>query len=95
MRYLYDKETMTYDVLLAAIKEAETEWVESKGQYRMKSVVTTDKTEIEELCKRLDKMQATMKSATAVGKKEKEKKKTPKMSPRKDDSRKTLKGPNT
>ena len=78
MQYLYDKETTTYEVLLAAIKEAETEWVESKGHYEMKSVVANDKSENEELRKRLDKLQATMKSATADGKKEKEKKKTPK-----------------
>ena len=32
MRFLYTKETTTYDTLLAAIKEAEIEWLESKGQ---------------------------------------------------------------
>ena len=31
MRYLYDKESTTYDVLLTAIKDAETEWLEAKG----------------------------------------------------------------
>ena len=31
MRFLYTKETTTYDTLLAAIKEAEIEWLESKN----------------------------------------------------------------
>ena len=31
MRYLYDRESTTYDVLLAAIKDAEMEWLEAKG----------------------------------------------------------------
>ena len=93
MRYLYDKESTTYDILLAAIKDAETEWLEVKGQLRMKSAVVTDKTEIDELREKLDKLQATVKSMTA--KKEKEKKKTPKASPRKEDPRKQSKGPST
>ena len=93
MRYLYDKESTTYDVLLAAIKDAETEWLEAKGQLRMKSAVVTDKTEMDELREKLDKLQATVKSVTA--KKEKEKRKTPKTSPRKEDPRKQSKGPST
>ena len=92
MHYLYDKESTTYDSLLAAMKGAELEWVESRGQTRMKSAVVADKTEIEELRERLSELQATVKSAT-VQKKEKDKKKTPKNSPRKEDVRKQSKGP--
>ena len=92
MHYLYDKESTTYDSLLAAMKGAELEWVESCGQTRLKSVVVADKTEIEELRERLNELQATVKSAT-VQKKEKDKKKTPKNSPRKEDMRKQSKGP--
>ena len=43
MRFLYTKETTTYDSLLAAIKEAEIEWMESKGQFRMKSATVIDR----------------------------------------------------
>ena len=93
MRYLYDKESTTYDVLLTAIKDAETEWLEARGHLRMKSAVVADKTEIDELREKLDKLQATVKSVTA--KKEKEKRKTPKASPRKEDPRKQSKGPST
>ena len=92
MRYLYDKESTTYDVLLAAMKGAELEWVESRSQARLKSVTTSEKTEIEELREKLDELQATVKSAT-VTKKERDKKKTPKNSPRKEDVRKQSKGP--
>ena len=92
MRYLYDKESTTYDSLLATMKGAELEWLESRNQSRLKSVTITDKTEIEELREKLVELQATVKSA-AVQKKEKEKKKTPKNSPRKDDVRKQSKGP--
>ena len=56
MRYLYDKESTTYDVLLAAIKDAEMEWLEAKGQLRMKSAVVTDKTKMDELREKLDKL---------------------------------------
>ena len=50
MQFLYTKEMTTYDTLLAAIKEAETEWLESKGQIRMKSATMVDRRdEIEEL----------------------------------------------
>ena len=93
MRYLYDKKSTTYDVLLAAIKDAETEWLEARGQLWMKSAVVADKTEIDELREKLDKLQATVKSVTA--KKEKEKRKTPKASLRKEDPRKQSKGPST
>ena len=72
MRYLYDKESMTYDVLLTAIKDAETEWLEVKGQLRMKSAVVTDKTEIDELREKLDKLQAMVKCVTVKKEKEKE-----------------------
>ena len=48
MRFLYTKDTTTYDTLLATIKEAEIEWLESKGQVRVKAVTMVDrKDEIE------------------------------------------------
>ena len=55
--------------------------------------MVVEKKKLDELKERLDKLQATVKSATV--KAEKEKKKTPKMSPCKDDPRKTTKGPHT
>ena len=93
MRYLYDRESTTYEVLLAAMKKAETEWSETHAQFRMKGAAVVEKKELDELKERLDKLQATVKSATA--KADKDKKKTPKTSPRKDDPRKTTKGPHT
>ena len=52
MRFLYTKETTTYDTILAAIKEAEIEWLGSKGQIRVKAATVVDrKDEIEELRK--------------------------------------------
>ena len=42
MRYLYNKKSTTYEVLLTAIKDAETEWIEAKGQLRMKSAVVPE-----------------------------------------------------
>ena len=55
MRFLYTKETTTYDTLLAAIKEAEKEWLESKNQIRMKSATVVDRRdEINKLRKKLD-----------------------------------------
>ena len=42
MRYLYDKKLTTYEVLLTAIKDAETEWIEAKGQLRMKCAVVSE-----------------------------------------------------
>ena len=36
------KEMTTYDTLLAAIKETEIEWLESRGQIRMKSATVVD-----------------------------------------------------
>ena len=33
MRYLYDRESITYEALLAAMKKAETEWSETRGQF--------------------------------------------------------------
>ena len=94
MRYLYDKESTTYDTLLAAMKDAELEWVESRGQTKMKSAVVTDKSEIEEIREKISQLQATVKSA-AVQKRDKEKKRTPKTSPKKEDPRKQSKGPGT
>ena len=76
MRYLYDRESMMYEVLLAAIKKAETEWSETRAQFRMKGAAVVEKKELDELKERLDKLQVTVKSATA--KAEKDKKKTPK-----------------
>ena len=64
MRFLYTKESTTYDSLLAAIKEAEVEWNESKTQVRVKSVVVPEREdELEELKKRLNQLTATVKSS--------------------------------
>ena len=93
MRYLYDRESTTYEALLAAMKKDEMEWSETCGQFRMKGATVVEKKGLDELKERLDKLQATVKSATA--KTEKDKKKTPKASPRKDDQRKVSKGPHT
>ena len=93
MRYLYDRESTTYEALLAAMKKAEMEWSETRGQFRMKGAIVVEKKELDKLKERLDKLQATVKSATAKTKKDK--KKTPKASPRKDDQRKVSKGPHT
>ena len=68
MRFLYTKETTTYDSLLAAIKEAEIEWMESRGQLKMKSATLMDRTdEIEELKQKLEKLTATVKSNSFKG----------------------------
>ena len=93
MRYLYDRESTMYKVLLAAMKKAVTEWSETHAQFRMKLAAVVKKKELDELKERLDKLQATVKSATA--KADKDKKKTPKTSPSKDDPRKSTKGPHT
>ena len=93
MRSLYDRESTTYEILLAAMKKAETEWGKSRGQFRVKGATVVEKKELNEFKERLDKLQATVKSATA--KTEKEKKKTPKTFPQKDDPRKSTKGPHT
>ena len=54
------------------IKEAEIEWLESKGQIRMKSTTVVDcKDEIEELQKKLDQLTATVKSNNFKGTKAK------------------------
>ena len=68
MRFFYTKETTTYDTLLAAIKEAEIEWLESKGQIQMKSATVVDRRdEIEELWKKLDQLTAMVKSNNFKG----------------------------
>ena len=68
MRFLYTKDTTTYDTLLAVIKEAEIEWLESKGQVRVKAVTMVDrKDEIEELRKKVDQLAATVKSSSFKG----------------------------
>ena len=55
MRFLYTKDTTTYDTLLAAIKEAEIEWLESKNQIRMRSATVIDsEDEIDKIQKKLD-----------------------------------------
>ena len=103
MRFLYSKTSTTYDTLLSAIKEAEIEWLESRGQARMKSANIIDRSnEIEELRKRLDQITATMKSSNFKGSKpKKERKESPSgsgsNSPRnkKEDIRKNLRGPIT
>ena len=61
------KEMTTYDTLLAAIKEAEIEWLESKGQIRMKSAMMVDCRDKIELQKKLDQLAATVKSSNFKG----------------------------
>ena len=99
MQFLYTKETTTYNTLLAAIKEAEIEWMESKGQIRMKSVMVVDhRDEIEELWKKLDQLATTVKSNNFKGTRPKKDRKgspsgSKQNSPRKkEDPRKNLKG---
>ena len=68
MRFLYMKETTTYDTLLVAIKEAEIKWLESNGQIRMKAATMVDhKDEKEELRRKLDQLTATVKSSNFKG----------------------------
>ena len=72
MRFLYTNETTTYDTLLAGIKEAEIEWLESKNQIRMKSATVVDREDkIDKLRKKLDRLVATMKSSNFKGTKTK------------------------
>ena len=68
MRFLYMKETTTYDTLLVAITEAEIKWLESKGQIRMKAATMVDhKDKKEELRRKLDQLTATVKSSNFKG----------------------------
>ena len=103
MRFLYMKET-TYDSLLAAIKEAEIEWMESRGQLKMNSATLMDRTDkIEELKQKLEKLTATVKLNSFKGTHpNKDKKEGPpgsgspkSKSPRKEDPRNMSKGPAT
>ena len=43
MRYLYDRESTTYEALLAVMKKAEMEWSETRGQFRMKGATVVEK----------------------------------------------------
>ena len=104
MRFLYTKATTTYESLLAAIKEAEIEWMESKGQFRMKAATVVDRSEeIEELKQKLEKLTATVKSNMFKGARtNKDKKENPhsssppkNKSPKKEDPRNVSKGPAT
>ena len=102
MRFLYTKDTTTYDTLLAAIKEAEIEWLESKGQVRVKAVTMVDwKNEIEELRKKVDQLAATVKSSSFKGARPKKELKgsitpsKPNLPKKKEDPRQSLKGPAT
>ena len=95
MRFLYSKHTTTYDSLLAAIKEAEIEWSESRTTVRMKGAVVQDKEEeIEDLRKRLDKLTAAVKSSNLKVKKGSQEK-SPKGSPKREEGRPKSKGPFT
>ena len=102
MRFLYTKETTTYDTLLAAIKEAEIEWLENKGQIRIKAAMVVDrKDEIEELRRKLDQLSATVKSTNFKGARSKRELKgspvssKPSSPKKKEDPRRGLKGPAT
>ena len=99
MRFLYTKTTTTYDTLLAAIKEAEMEWSESRAPIRVKGAVVEEKeSEIDELKKHLDKLTATVKSTNIRGKNKNSQERSPTNSPRKEcahinEVKKQLKGP--
>ena len=102
MQFLYMKDTTTYNTLLAAIKEAEIEWLESKNQIRMRSATVVNcEDEIDEIWKKLDQLVVTMKSNNFKGMKtKKERRDSPSgsktNSPRKkEDPRRNLKGPTT
>ena len=71
MRYLYDKDTTTYETLLAAMKVVELEWQECRGQYRVKGAVVSGNKELEDLKERMDKLQVTVKSASSKNEKDK------------------------
>ena len=89
--------------LLAAIKEAEIEWMESRGQLKMKSATLMDRSdEIEELKQKLEKLTATVKLNSFKGARPNKDKKEgpPTGSPknkglRKEDPRNMSKGPAT
>ena len=101
MRFLYTKETTTYNTLLATIKDAEIEWLESKGQICMKlATIINHSKEIEELHKKLDQLTVAVKSNSFKGtKNKKDRKDSPSGSgpssprPKKEDVRKNLRGP--
>ena len=102
MRFLNTKETTTYDSMLAMIKEAEIKWMESKGQFQMKSATMIDRLdEIDELKQK--KLAATVNSNLFKGTHpKKDKKESPSgsgsqknKSPRKEDPRNMSKGPAT
>ena len=104
MRFLYMKKKTTYNSLLAAIKEAEIGWMESRGQLRMKSATLIDRSdEIKELKQKLEKLTATVKSTSFKGTcPNKDQKEGPpgsgspkSKSPRKEDPRNMSKGPAT
>ena len=99
MRFLYTKATTTYESLLAAIKQVEIEWMESKGQFCMKAATMVDRSEeIEDLKQKLEKLTATVKSNAFKGARPKrDKKENPtnslkNKSPRKEDPRNMSKG---
>ena len=99
MRFLYTKTTTTYDTLLAAIKEAEMEWSESRAPIRVKGVIIEEKeSEIDELKKRLDKLTVTVKSTNIKGRNKNSQERSPTNSPKKEcvhinEVKKQLKGP--
>ena len=102
MGFLYTKDATTYDTLLAAIKQAEIEWLESKNQIRMKSATVIDsEEEMDEIRKKLDWLVATVKSNNFKGTKtRKERRDSPSGSKanspwKKKDPRRNLKGPVT
>ena len=94
---LYERHN--YDTLFAAIKEAEIEWLESKGQVRVKAATMVDRAdEIEELRKKIDRLTATVKSSSFKGARPKKESKgsptpsKPNSLKKKEDPRRNLKG---
>ena len=71
--------TLAHPALIQRRLNHSSEWMEMKGPVRMKAATVTERTELDDLKARLDKLQVIVKFATQ--KKEKERKKTPRTSP--------------
>ena len=70
MRFLYKQETTTYEDLLVATREAETEWTENKSVC-LRSTTLSDDKGLKDLQKEILALTTTLKSATFQGAKPK------------------------
>ena len=67
MRFLYKQEGTTYEQLLSATQEAETEVTEGKGaaaKSKAATMGTSENLAIQDICKHIDCLTATLKSAS-------------------------------